>query len=163
MHTSMPECVILVFSHRQQPKPSYKPRSWCYFSLWPGVMKLWCRQTSQPFLSAFGSSQSSPQLQTDNDGCCPQSILTSKCKQIVKGQNKRAEDHFSLIETAEKIPGNSGDTCQHHYSRPRENALMHTHTRTTSNLSQEAILCYPWTPCLSLCGTGYMKVTVSPR
>lgn len=24
MHTSMPECVILVFSHRQRPKPSYK-------------------------------------------------------------------------------------------------------------------------------------------
>ena len=74
MHTSMPECVISVFSHRQRPKPSYKPRSWCYFCLWPGVMKLWCRKTSQPFLSACGSSQSSPQLQTDDDGCCPQSI-----------------------------------------------------------------------------------------
>ena len=56
MHTSMPECVISVFSHRQQPKPSYKPRSWCYFCLWPGVMKLWWRKTSQPFLSACGSS-----------------------------------------------------------------------------------------------------------
>lgn len=74
MHTSVPECVISVFSHRQRPKPSYKPRSWCYFCLWPGVMKLWCRKTSQPFLSACGSSQSSPQLQADDDECCPQSI-----------------------------------------------------------------------------------------
>ena len=32
------------------------------------------RKTSQPSLSACGSSQSSPQLQMGDEGCCPQAI-----------------------------------------------------------------------------------------
>lgn len=30
MYMSMPSCVILVFSHRERPKPSYKPWSWLF-------------------------------------------------------------------------------------------------------------------------------------
>lgn len=79
----------------------------------------------------------------DDDGYSPQSILTSKCKQIVRvhkhkgwGQNKRAEDWFSLIETAEKIPGNSRDTCQHRYSTLRENTMMRRHKQLKISIKE---------------------------
>lgn len=79
----------------------------------------------------------------DDDGYSPQSILTSKCKQIVKvhkhkgwGQNKRAEGCFSLIETAGKIPGNSRDTCPHRYSTLRGNTIMHTHKQLKISIKE---------------------------
>lgn len=129
-------------------------------------MKLWCRKTSQPFLSAFGASQSSPQLQMDDDGYSPQSILTSKCKQIVRvhkhkgwGQNKRAEDWFSLIETAEKIPGNSRDTCQHRYSTLRENTMMHRHKQL---LSRSLLLLHLGSLSVTLCDRVYEGNCVTP-
>lgn len=134
----MPECVILVFSRRQRPKPSYNSRSWCYFSLWPGVMKLWCSKTS-PFCLPLALPPSSPQLQTENEWCRAPSIFTSKCKQIVKGpkhkgwgQDKEAEDLFSLIQTEEEIPkAMQVHAHEHHYSQPIEK----THTNNLKSNS----------------------------
>lgn len=60
-------------------------------------------EKKQHILSAYSSPSTSPQLEIPDDGRCPQSISTTKCKQTVKMQMlgivSKGQASFSQINT----------------------------------------------------------------
>lgn len=151
-HTHMPVCVILVLSRRQRPKASYRPRSGSYFSLWPGVAKLWCsKKTSWVFFAFYEVLHNYRRQMTGAVRLLFSRLSENKmwmhCKQGWVRDNGAAEPlslrwggskiWVPLLESQVSAQANNWNPCL------------------------AARYYYPWPPSISLYGTGYAKVTVS--
>lgn len=132
-HTHMPVCVILVLSRRQRPKASDRPQSWSYFSLWPGVTKLWCsKKTSWVFFAFFEVLHNYRRQMTGAVRLLFSRLSENKmwkaCKQEGWDWDKAAAEHLLLRE------GENWESFMSHKSS------QHTHTHTRKSNSGSSLL-----------------------